>query len=103
MTLPLEQKYAVRGKGDLKELDGVFFVVAFFVVVPVLRLHSLSPTHLEFSVQKGNDSLLPSVLQVIYCINQPASVKCMGSDYTIIHNTISTKHLSRPIHQSLIQ
>lgn len=101
MALPLEQRYAVRGKGDLKELDGVFLLLLFFV--RVLHLHFLYPTHLEFSVQKGNDSLLPSVLQVIYCINQPASVKCMGSDYTIIHNTISMKHLSRPIHQSLIQ
>lgn len=57
----------------------------------------------QFRVQKGSDSPLPSVLQVIYCINQPASGKCPGSDYTIIHNTISMKHLSRPIHQSLIQ
>lgn len=57
----------------------------------------------HFRVQRGTDSLLPSVLQVIYCINHAARGKCMESDYTIIHNTISMKHLSRPIHQSLIQ
>lgn len=70
-----------------------------------LCTHENTCTHIEmqFRVWKGSDSTLPSVLQVIYCINQPASGKCMGSDYTIIYNTISMKHLSRPIHQSLIQ
>lgn len=62
-----------------------------------------TPKCKQFRVQKGSGPPLPSVLQVIYCINQPASGKCMGSDYTIIYNTISMKHLSRPIHQSLIQ
>lgn len=82
-------------KGN-KELGFLFFLSLGYTSTP-------SNAYKEFSVEEGKDSLLPSVLQVIYCINQPASVKCMGSDYTIIHNTISMKHLSRPIHQSLIQ